>query len=693
MINAIYRAELRRLLRAPMLWLVYALMMFLLGYLFLTFLDNFRLLIEPTNVGASQPKGVTDTVVLPVLTWAGILLLAIIPLLTAGAISEARRSGRWTLLAASPAKPWQIVSGIYLAHLTTLTLAILLIALIPVSLYASTEVDTGKILFSLFALWLMTASFLAAGIYCSAVHKESAIVVLLAYSLLLFLFVLQLSANLPGVNSGLLYYLSHWSHFPSMLDGRLSSVDIIYYLVFLLLFLLLAIRKVASYSRPQYSWSEKARSLLKQFVVLAGLFIMLWLSLHYPFQTDISSYTNNSVDPLTISRLKQMPDEIRITAVVENKPALHRQIKRLISLYQLVKPNIKLNFVNLQEHHLTNTDDLNTKGYLLMEYQQHQEKVFSTNKGLIAVAIGKLLKPQQDWILFLEGHGERSIFDDRVKGFEKAAQFLKQQGYQIAPLNLLQTKTIPDNTTVLVIAAPAQDLLKGEAEQLLNYVKSGGNLLWLHDEQSMKGLGGLMALLPFEFMPGIIVDSNTRLRDLLGVQHPAVIPVVNFASLNVSMNGETVVLPLARGLVPKTDTNWSDEPVLLSNDTSWNETGELQGQVNFDEKTEQQGPLTVGIQFSRTQDKTQQRIAVIGDADFMSNDYLGLLSNSKLTQKLFDWLSRNNMTIEPIHSIPDSKLEMSQLKLNIIGLFYLLVLPLLLMGYGAWQWRRAKRSA
>ena len=693
MIAAIFKAELRRLLRSPMLWLVYTLTLFILGYLFLTFLDHFRLIIEPKNMGAEKPKGVTDTIVIPVLVWAGILLLAIIPLLTAGSISEARRSGRWVLLAASPARPWQIISGTYLAHLTTLGLAILLIALIPLSLYASTEIDTGRLLFSLFALWLMSASFLAAGIYCSTLHKESAIAILLAYSLLLFLFVLQLSANLPGVNSGLLYYLSHWSHFPPMLEGRLSSVDIIYYLVFLFLFLLLAMRKVASYSRPQHSITSKGLSLLKLLPSLAGLFAVLWISLHYPFQADISSYKNNSVDSLTISRLEQMPEEIRITAVVENKPALHRKIKKLIAPYKQLKPNIELDFVNLQEQLLLNKDELDGKGHLLLEYKQNREKIFSTNSSLISAAIGRLLKPQQDWIIFLEGHGERSIFDGGAKGFEKISQFLKQQGYQVAPLNLLQMKTIPDNTTVLVIAAPAQQLLQGEVAQLVNYVKQGGNLLWLHDEQSMQGLDELLTLLPVDFIPGVIVDSNKRLRDMLGIQHPAVISVVDFASLNTSMNGETVVLPLARGLQTKAGSNWSSEAFLLSTNSSWNETGTLQGQVSFDEQTEQQGPLSVGILLTQTLDENQQRIAVAGDVDFMSNDYFGLLSNSKLSQKLFDWLSLNKTTAKTINTIPDAKLELSQSKLNIIGFFYLLLLPLALLGYGAWQWRRAKRNA
>ena len=82
----------------------------------------------------------------------------------------------------------------------------------------------------------------------------------------------------------------------------------------------------------------------------------------------------------------------------------------------------------------------------------------------------------------------------------------------------------------------------------------------MHDEQQLKGLGSLLDTLPVAFKPGVLIDSDRRLRDTLGVQHPAVIPAVEFGSMQPLMNGATVILPLARPL---------DVTSKIAADTAW----------------------------------------------------------------------------------------------------------------------------
>ena len=94
------------------------------------------------------------------------------------------------------------------------------------------------------------------------------------------------------------------------------------------------------------------------------------------------------------------------------------------------------------------------QGYLQLQYQGRKEIIYSVNKSRLAQAFRKLQQPTEQWILFLEGHSERSIFDTQSQGLSKLAKLLKQRDYQLAPLNLLTSKTIPDNTSVLVIASP-----------------------------------------------------------------------------------------------------------------------------------------------------------------------------------------------------------------------------------------------
>ena len=50
---------------------------------------------------------------------------------------------------------------------------------------------------------------------------------------------------------------------------------------------------------------------------------------------------------------------------------------------------------------------------------------------------------------------------------------MRRDNYQVGFLNLLETGEIPDDTAVLVIAGPEQDLTAEEKELILDYLKRG----------------------------------------------------------------------------------------------------------------------------------------------------------------------------------------------------------------------------
>ena len=83
---------------------------------------------------------------------------------------------------------------------------------------------------------------------------------------------------------------------------------------------------------------------------------------------------------------------------------------------------------------------------------------------------------------------------------------------------------------------------------------------------------------------------------------------------------------------------------------------------------------------------------MIGDADFLSNSFLGNGGNREFGQRLFDWLLQDDALIEIADKgAPDRRLELSAASLGLIALGYLFVLPggLLLTGMLIW-WRRRR---
>jgi ABC-2 type transport system permease protein len=182
--------------------------------------------------------------VLPYLWWAAILLLGTIPLLSMRLISEERQRHTWPLLASAAIKTEQIVLGKFLGLTLQISLLVVLVALLPLSLYSGAPIDLLRLASGLIGLWLLLVSFGAAGLYCSALTDEPIVAALAAYGLLLLLTLLYFSSNMPGTASGALNYLAHFGHFPSWLEGRFDSIHLIYFVLFTGLFLWLTNRRL-----------------------------------------------------------------------------------------------------------------------------------------------------------------------------------------------------------------------------------------------------------------------------------------------------------------------------------------------------------------------------------------------------------------------------------------------------------------
>ena len=61
--------------------------------------------------------------------------------------------------------------------------------------------------------------------------------------------------------------------------------------------------------------------------------------------------------------------------------------------------------------------------------------------------------------------------------------------------------------------------------QVLDYVKQGGNLLWLREPQELSGWQPLAAALGVAALPGMVVDADAP---KLGISSPAFIPIADY---------------------------------------------------------------------------------------------------------------------------------------------------------------------
>jgi ABC-2 type transport system permease protein len=238
--------EFKRLFNSPLAWSILAILQFILAMMFLLLIDGFIAGIQTEAVGKEVSIGVTDVVVSRLYLWAGVIMLVVMPILTMRSFAEERLNKTFPLLLSSPLSFVELVLGKYLALLLLVLIVVVMVTLMPLSLFMGTTLDYGRVATSALGLFLLLSSFAAAGLYISSLTAQPVISAVASFGLLLLLVVFYISGTSSTNASELFIYLSHISHFFSFMDGVLNSVDILYYLLFIVLFLVLTVLRLDS---------------------------------------------------------------------------------------------------------------------------------------------------------------------------------------------------------------------------------------------------------------------------------------------------------------------------------------------------------------------------------------------------------------------------------------------------------------
>ncbi len=424
--------------------------------------------------------------------------------------------------------------------------------------------------------------------------------------------------------------------------------------------------------------------------VILGL--LAWFSNKHTVEYDWTATGRHTLSEASRNLLVKMPGQIEVTSYARENSLLRDAIKKFIGKYQSHKPNIVLRFVNPDAvpDEVRNLG-ISVDGEIIVRYQDRSEHVKSDSEQVFTNALQRLARNQERWIAFIEGHGERNALGDANHDLGEWVKQLFNQGYRVQPINIGETQAIPDNTGVLVLAGPRIDYLPGELEIILKYINAGGNLLWLHDPGPLYKLDALTEEFSLNFYQGIVIDYAGQ---LIGINDPGIALVTKtlYSPHAITEGFEFTTLFPNAGAIEILETNkWTAKPVLGTGDHTWNETAKLEGAVEFNDDSDTQGPLTIGLSLERDIEieegdelvTKQQRIVVIGDGDFLSNTYLANSGNNELGTRIINWLSSDDEFISiPPRIANDSQLNMSSTVLGIIGIGFLFVMPAVLIVIG-----------
>lgn len=435
------------------------------------------------------------------------------------------------------------------------------------------------------------------------------------------------------------------------------------------------------------------------FFVTVGL--LQWISQTYNLQFDWTRNARHSLSPASIAVAERLNGPVTITAYASENGDLRQIIQKTIARYQRHKLDIDLVFVDPDTVPQTVREaGIQYDGELVFQYGESREHVapHRLDEEQITNALIRLGQRRENWIVFLRGHGERSF--DRPANFDISnwAAELRKRGFKTRAFSLGEHPQLPQNTAVLVIAGPRVRLLVGETEHIANFVRGGGNLLWLTDPGPLHGLEPLAELLGVEFIPGVVVDrasaALTQSASAVVIAAYGSHPIVkNFA------NGEVTLFPHASALTYAAPEGWRASALIDTSASAWSEAGALEGRIKFDKGTDIAGPHTLGVALTReieqssdSDAKNQQRVVVLGDGDFLSNSFLANGANLDLGMSVVNWLSQNDAYVSiPVRTAPDRSLKLSHTAQATMAVTFLLVIPLLLASGGVTVWLRRRR--
>ena len=433
------------------------------------------------------------------------------------------------------------------------------------------------------------------------------------------------------------------------------------------------------------------------FLSIIGL--LAWLSQRYSIDADWTATGRNTLNEATVKLLSRMEQPVHITAFARESQLLatRKNIQEFIARYQKHKDDIKVTYINPDTApDVTRQMGITVDGELVVEYAGRKEHVQIAKEEVLTNTLQRLMRSGEQHIVFIGGHGERKPDGSANFDMGNFSRHLGDKGIKTSTISLNETPQIPPDTAVLVIPGPQAALLPGEVKLVEEYIKNGGNLLWLHDPGKLYGLQPVAKQLGVNFIKGVVVDPTTQ---LLGIGDPS------FALINRYNDHPIVrdftfmsIFPQAAGITYQTQEGVEASEFLQTVARSWSETGPMQGTIAYDEGKEQLGPLTIGLALSKDYKSKdgkaqQQRIVVIGDGDFLSNAYLGNQGNQDLGYNILNWLSHDdNFIAIPVTVAPDKELTMSKTMGAIIGLLFLVILPLLLLASGIYIWLKRRKQ-
>jgi ABC-type uncharacterized transport system involved in gliding motility auxiliary subunit len=454
----------------------------------------------------------------------------------------------------------------------------------------------------------------------------------------------------------------------------------------------------------QRSTEAGANALVSALAVLAILGLVNFLAVRYASRVDL---TENQIFTLAPQSQQVVQSLDNPTRIVIFDPVPNPQDRQLLESYRQVGGQFNFAYVNpyndprqAQEFGATQTGMVFLESGANRRFLQNIGPNERLSERSLTNALDQVVSDRSLTVYFTQGHQEFA-FDGSETGFLQAATALEDKSALVQPLDLSQTGQVPDDASLVVVAGPAAEFFEAEVEALATYLNGGGSLLLLIDPNTSPGLDSLLDPWGVTLDDRIVLDTSGQ-GQLVGLG-PAAPLVTDYGDHPITRdfrNGRSF-FPLVRPVNIEEIAGVTAVPLLQSNPQSRADALSAEGELQFDENAPPSGPYTLGVALSRPvagaatpedEPAPESRLVVIGNATFATDGLFEQQLNGDVFLNAVSWLGQQTdatLSIRP-REVTNRRITMTVQQQVGLGVFALLVLPLIGFGLAVLMWLRRR---
>lgn len=663
-------------------------------------------------------------------------LFLYIPLLTMGLLSRETSSGSIKLLLSSPVTISEIVMGKFLAMMAYgfLLISVLLVILICGSISIE-SLDIKFVLGGILGLYLLICTYAAIGLFMSSLTGYQVVAAISTLAVLAALkFIGQIGQSIDFVRE-ITYWISIEGRVDNFINGLISSKDVIYFLLVISLFLILTVMKLNS--------GRIVRTLpviiYRYSILIIAVLLIGYISSLPSFTNfyDTTRFKNRTLTQGTRKILKELKKPVTLASYVNiinayahvGSPQFRIFDRNQFEQYLRYLPGMKIKYIPYYDSTPFNNDKSKSlkerairastaygfdfenvlspseiknvinlvpeenRFVRMVEYDGKSTplRMFSDmyvypHEAEITAAFKRLLtKPAT--IGVVSGNDERSVIKTGDHAYQNimtsvgTRSSLVNNGFNIIIVDVNEITKIPDNLSALVIADPMRPYSKGFLEKLDMYLNKGGNLMVAGEPGKQNLLTPIVKRFGVSFSEGMLLEESKNFApDLLQLQ-----PEFGNGDGFTFPKKAIVSMPGAVGLKYDSSGNYNITPILFTNKKFvWNKTGKFDvesDKVVFNPKSDKKIRVPVALALSKKVSNKEQKIMILGDADFMSNSELSRQNmqtvNPEFTLKIFKWFSNGEYPVEITRPDPiDNKIKITERGVGWMKILLIGILPL-----------------